>query len=265
MILNAIRMGQDGVQGAVPLVLLHGLFGSASNWGRVQRRLAEDRLVLALDQRNHGASPHDPHCDYAAMAEDVRQTLEAAGIARAAVLGHSMGGKVAMRLALAAPELVARLVVADIAPVTYPPHFGAIAAAMLALPLVPGLTRAAAHAALEPVAPDPALRGFLLQNLRFTDPPAWRIGLAELAAGLPDIATWSAPEGAGYAGPVLVLRGALSDYVLPEHRALFRGLFPAARFAALRGAGHWLHADAPDAFVETVGSFLRGAPVKPTA
>jgi pimeloyl-ACP methyl ester carboxylesterase len=253
MILKTVRMGEGS-----PVVLLHGLFGAASNWGRVQRRLAETHLVLAFDARNHGASPHDPVSTYPAMAQDVLDTLDAEGIPAAALLGHSMGGKIAMHLALMAPKRVTRLLVADIAPVTYPPHFQDLAAAMLALPLRPGLTRVEASAALEAVAADPGVRSFVLQNLRFGATPAslpsWRNGLAEIAAGLADIALWT---GKGvYEGPVLVLRGERSDYILPEHRPLFRAHFPQARFATLRDAGHWLHADAPEAFLQTVSAFL---------
>ena len=249
MILHTVRMGQGS-----PLLLLHGLFGSAANWGRIQRRLAEQHDVLAMDLRNHGTSPHDPAMTYGAMAGDVADTLAAQGLQAAAVLGHSMGGKAAMQLALTRPELVTRLVVGDVAPVAYPPHFDTIAAAMQAIPLRPGLTRAEASTALEPAVPDPTLRGFLLQNVRFGDPPAWRIGLDEIAAAMPDISGW--PGTGQYPGPVLVLRGETSDYILPEHRPLFRALFPAARFATLRGAGHWLHADAPEAFIETIQPFL---------
>ena len=249
MRLRTVRMGEGA-----PLLLLHGLFGAASNWGRVQRRLAETRLVLAMDLRNHGASDHAQGMTYGTMAADVAETLAAEKVGPAAVLGHSMGGKVAMHLALAAPALVERLVIADVAPVRYAPHFRTIAAAMLAMPLTPGLTRAEANAALEPTVPDPVVRGFLLQNLRFGDPPAWRIGLAEIAAGLPDIEDW---RGQGlYSGRTLALRGERSDYILPEHRPLFRALFPAVRFATLRGAGHWLHAEAPEPFIDTVTAFL---------
>ena len=253
MILKTVRMGQ-GAPPTAPVVLLHGLFGAASNWGRVQRRLAETRLVLALDLRNHGGSPHDAAVSYEAMAGDVAETLAAEGIGAASLVGHSMGGKVAMQVALAHPAQVSRLVVADIAPVAYPPHYRTMAAAMQALPLRPGLTRAEANAALEADAPDPAIRGFLLQNLRFSEPPAWRIGLDKIAAGLPDIESWSATG--RFDGPCLVLRGERSDYIQPEHRPLFRALFPQARFATLRGAGHWLHADAPEAFIATVDAFL---------
>ena len=248
MRLHTVRMGQG-----TPVVLLHGLFGAAANWGRVQRALAATHDVLALDARNHGASGHDPDTSYAGMAEDVVETLASEGVASACVVGHSMGGKTAMRLALAHPALVSRLLVADVAPVTYPSHFGAMVEAMRAIPLTAGLTRAAAHAALAEAAPDPAVRGFLLQNLRFGDAPSWRIGLEELAAGLGRVEGWG--EGGAYDGPVLVLRGERSDYVLPEHRPLFRALFPRVRFATLRDAGHWLHADAPEAFIATVGAF----------
>ena len=252
MILNALDEGSGPA-----VVLLHGLFGSAANFGALARRLAGSRRVLCLDLRNHGGSPHGPGMAYAALAADVAETLQARGVASTALIGHSMGGKVAMRLALSHPALVSRLLVADIAPVRYPPHYRAIAAAMGAIPLRPGLLRAEASALLEPVAPDPAVRGFLLQNLRFGAEPGWRIGLAHIAAGLPDIEGW---DGEGtYGGPVLALRGERSDYVLPEHRATFRALFPRCRFLSLRGAGHWLHADAPEAFRAVVEEFL-GAP-----
>src|SRR5205823_3337734 len=124
-------------------------------------------------------------------------------------------------------------------PVPYPPHFREYARAMAALELAPGLTRAAADAALAPAVPEPAVRSFLLQNLVFGAPPAWRIGLAEIAAALPEIEGWDAPPGARYEGPVLVLSGERSDYVRPEHRPAIRALFPAARFVTLKHAGHW--------------------------
>ena len=252
MILNATAVGEGPA-----VALLHGLFGAASNFATIQRRLAAaGRRVLALDLRNHGASPHASEMSYQAMAADVMETLGARGAPNAALLGHSMGGKVAMQAALLYPDRVARLVVADIAPVHYPPHFRDIARAMLAIPLQPGLTRAVADQMLAPAVADPRVRAFLMQNLHFGPAPSWRIGLAEIAASLPSIEGWPAVPGRSYGGPVLVLRGETSDYVQPEHRPLFRALFPQARFATLRHAGHWLHAEAPDAFVETVGAFL---------
>jgi pimeloyl-ACP methyl ester carboxylesterase len=244
-----------------PVVLLHGLFGAGQNFGTVQKTLAaEGYRVLALDLRNHGSSPHAAEVGYAAMAADVAETLAALSAWPASVIGHSMGGKVAMALALARPEGVARLLVADIAPVAYPaPKFAAYLGAMRGLELRPGLTRRQADAALEPAVPAAPLRAFLLQNLSFDPdppgPPRWRIGLEEIAAGLSDIGGW--PDLPGfYEGPTLVLSGDASDYVQPDHWPIFRRLFPAARHETI-ASGHWLHAENPKAFLDVVRRFLR--------
>lgn len=255
-----ILHGTESGEGA-PVVLLHGLFGASGNFAGLQRGLAVAHRVVSLDLRNHGGSPHAAGMAYSDMAGDVLDSMAARGIGAASVLGHSMGGKVAMRLALMAPARVSRLVVADIAPVPYQHNNRAVADALLALPLTPDLTRRQADALLAPAVPDPSVRGFLLQNLRTGPQPAWRIGLAEIAAALPGIEGWETPEGA-YPGPALFLRGERSDFVLPEHRPAIRALFPAARFVTLRDAGHWLHADNPEAFLATVQAFF-GAPEPP--
>jgi esterase len=252
MMLHAIEAGQ----GAPPLVLLHGLFGSARNFGSVQRALAAHRRTIALDLRNHGASPHDPDTRYAAMAGDVLETLDGMGALPAMLLGHSMGGKAAMLAALTQPDAVARLIVADIAPVLYPPHLRPVAEAMAALRLVPGMTRADADAALAATVPEPGMRAFLLQNLQLGQAPRWRIGLTEIIAGFADIEAWDAPADARYPGPTLFIAGANSHYIRPEHRPLIRALFPDARFVALKNAGHWLHADNPSGFVSIAEAFL---------
>ena len=234
-----------------PVLLLHGLFGSARNLGGVARALATGHRVISLDMRNHGESPHDPAMDYDLMASDVAETMDAAGVPAAALVGHSMGGKVAMRLALTAPARVTRLVVADIAPVPNPPNFSAFTAAMLRLK--PEMSRSAADAALAPAVPDPAIRAFLLHNFR--PGQGWRIGLTEIAAAMPQIEGWE-EIAASYPGPTLFVTGALSSYVQPDHRPAILRLFPAARFVAIKEAGHWLHAEQPDAFNATVSSFL---------
>lgn len=250
MELHAVELGAGP-----PLVLLHGLFGSARNFGAIQKRLAAAQRVLALDLRNHGASPHAPGMSYAEQAADVLETLRRRDALPAVLVGHSMGGKVAMRLALQTPDAVSRLAVCDIAPVAYPPHFRDYARAMMALDLAPGLTRAAADAALAGQVPDPAVRAFLLHSLVFGTQPQWRIGLAEIAAALPEIEGWDAPAGARYPGPVMILTGERSDYVRPEYRPAIRALFPASRFVTLKDAGHWLHVDQPEAFVSAVTAF----------
>ncbi len=236
------------------LVLLHGLFGRAGNFGAVMSRLAANgRRVLALDLRNHGSSPHSAAMDYPAMAADVAETLDAAGALPCRLVGHSMGGKVAMALALTDPPRVERLLVVDIAPMPYPPNFGAYAGAMRAMPLPPGLTRVAADAALTPDVADPRIRGFLLQNLRVGDEPGWTIGFDAIAAALPVIEAW--PNLAGrYDGPTLFLRGARSDYVSDAAWPAIRALFPAATVKTLP-TGHWVHAEDPDGFVAAVDAF----------
>ena len=251
MILHTAEAGEGA-----PVALLHGLFGGARNFGTLQRRLARRFRTLALDLRNHGDSPHADGMDYPTMAADVLETLAARRALPASVMGHSMGGKVAMRLALARPDAVTRLVVADIAPVWYASTFGPLAQAMRALPLRPGLTRADADALLTEAVPEADLRGFLLQNLRFGAAPTWRIGLDAIAAGLPVIEDWPDAGGATYAGPALFVSGARSGYLRPEHRPAIRALFPAARFLTLKDAGHWLHADNPAGFASVLETFL---------
>jgi esterase len=252
MRLQALEAGQGP-----PLVLLHGLFGSARNWGAVQKALAAEYRVVALDLRNHGAAPHARGMSYAAQAEDVAETLAALGIESAVVLGHSMGGKAAMMLALTRPEMVRRLIIADIAPRPYAPALRAVVAAMQAVPLHTGLTRAEADQALRAAVPEAPIRSFLLQNLRFeTAPPSWRIGLAEIADAMPEIEDFAPPQGARFEGPALAMAGALSPYIRAEDHAAFRALFPQISFVSIPRAGHWLHAENPEGFLAALKNFL---------
>ncbi len=246
---------------APPLVLLHGLLGAARNFGTLQRRLVATRRVLALDLRNHGASDHADAMDYPTMAADVQETLTACDALPAALMGHSMGGKVAMRLALDWPESVERLLVSDIAPVAYPPSHGALVEALLALDLRPGLSRQAADAALTPHVPAPEVRAFLLQNLRPGPQPSWRVGLPAIAAGLGDITGWpNPPPHRWYDGRTLFVAGGRSDYIRAEARPAILALFPRARFVTVKDAGHWVHADNPAAFLAVLEGFLAAPP-----
>lgn len=250
MILNTVEMGEGP-----PVVLLHGLFGAARNWGGIQKRLATRHRVLAMDLRNHGESPRAEGMNHAATAGDVAETLRHRGIPRAAVVGHSLGGKVAMALALRHGELVSRLVVADIAPVRYPPALRGYVAAMRALALTQGLTRREADAALEGAVPEANIRAFLVQSLDFEhDPPRWKLGLPEIHAAMPEIEDFTLTG--RYEGPTLVIAGGRSDYIRPEHHALFRALFPATRLTSIAGAGHWLHAEKPNDFLALLEPFL---------
>jgi esterase len=250
MLLNCIDTGTGP-----PVVLLHGLFGAARNFGTVQRALTPLFRVVAMDARNHGASPHAAGMRYPALAADVLETMDGLGIERAAVIGHSMGGKTAMTLAVTAPDRVGRLLVADIAPVPYQHGNASVAGAMRAIPLHGGLSRAEAEAAMADAVPEASVRTFLIQNLQFGPRPRWRIGLDEIAAAIPDLESWETPDGR-FSGPTLFVSGAQSDYVLAEHRPLIRGLFPASRFVSVKHAGHWVHADNPAGFLSVVEAFL---------
>ena len=253
--LNILRHPAATPTSAPPLLIAHGLFGSARNWGVIARRLSDRREVLAVDMRNHGDSPRFPTQSYADMAADLAGVIAAHG-GRADVLGHSMGGKAAMMLALTEGAMVNRLVVADIAPVAYSHDQTRHITALRALDLSGLTSRAEADARLAAAVTDPALRAFFLQSLDLrATPPRWRINLDVLEAEMPKIIGW--PQVAGrFDGPTLFLSGALSHYVLPDYRDAIRTLFPAARFAKLPGAGHWLHAEKPRAFEETVRVFL---------
>jgi pimeloyl-ACP methyl ester carboxylesterase len=233
-----------------PLLIAHGLFGSARNWGVIAKRLAESRRVVAVDMRNHGDSPWDDTHDYPAMAEDLAGVIDG----RWDVLGHSMGGKAAMVLALSYPGKVNRLVVADIAPVAYAHTQAHLVEAMAALDPAGFATRGEADRALAASVEDPGVRAFLLQSLDLRE-RRWRLNLPVLGREMPKILSF--PEiGGRFEGPTLFLSGGTSTYVLPEHRDRIGALFPAARFAKIPGAGHWLHAEKPREFEAAVAAFL---------
>lgn len=253
--LNVLRHPAVMPVTAPPLLIAHGLFGSARNWGVIARRLADRREVLAVDMRNHGDSPRFATQSYADMAADLAGVIAAHG-GRADVLGHSMGGKAAMVLALTEGAMVNRLVVADIAPVAYAHDQTRHIAALRGLDLSGLTSRAEADRRLAATVPDPALRAFFLQSLDLQSiPPRWRINLDVLEAEMPGIIGWP-PVTGRFDGPTLFLSGSLSDYVLPEYRGAITALFPRARFAKIPGAGHWLHAEKPRAFEETLRVFL---------
>ncbi len=251
--LNTIVTGADTDR--PPLLIAHGLFGSARNWGVIAKRLAQDRRVLNVDMRNHGESARDPAHGYGDLATDLGRVIAAHG-GQADVLGHSMGGKAAMRLALENPETVRRLVVADIAPVAYGHSQSHLIDAMRGLDLADLASRGEADRRLADAIAEDGVRAFLLQSLDLkSDPPRLRLNLDVLEAEMDRITGWEDVAGQ-FDGPVLFLSGALSDYVKPEHRDTIRAHFPKARFAKIPGAGHWLHAERPREFEAAVAAFI---------
>jgi esterase len=242
-----------------PVVILHGLLGSARNWTSVARQLAPTHRVFALDLRNHGRSPWADTMSFEEMADDVSAFIGRHDLGPAALIGHSLGGKVAMRLALTRGGLVERLLVVDVAPVAYAHSFGPFVAAMQQVDLAAVHQRADAEAQLERRIPEVGFRNFLLQNLiRTNGGYAWRVNLEALAANMPDLLGFPAlPDGAVYRGPTLFVAGGRSSYIKPEHRPLIERLFPGAEHGVIEGAGHWVHAERPAEFLDRVRAFLR--------
>jgi len=252
--LNTVIHGDDSAQ--PPLLIAHGLFGSARNWGVLAKRLSDSRRVLTVDMRNHGDSFRDDSHSYPDLAADLAEVIAAHG-GVADVVGHSMGGKAAMALALGHPEAVRRLVVADIAPVSYGHTQQPLIDAMRAVDLSVVERRGDADAQLAPLVPEAGVRAFLLQSLD-VGARRWRLNLDALSANMAAILGWPDLDGR-YDGPALFLSGAASDYVLPEHRPAVKAMFPNAKFAKIPGAGHWLHAEKPKEFEAALRAFLNPA------
>lgn len=246
-----------------PLIILHGLFGTWENWRAQIKLLAEQFDVIAVDLRNHGASPHSDNINYALMAQDVIDLMDSLQIERCALLGHSMGGKVAMQLALEHPQRIERLVIVDIAPVAYEHHHRDTFAGLFAVDPSLLSSRRDADLQLQPHINDLSVRAFLLKNLYRDNQGnfAWRMNLQALHDQYDNISA-APPASLGtslsYAGPVLFIKGGDSFYLQPEHQATIMSLFPAARVKIMAGCGHWPHAEKPSVFNRLVDNFLRG-------
>lgn len=239
------------------LLVLHGLFGTADNWVTLAREWAKHYTVILPDLRNHGRSPHHPEMGYEAMAEDVLRLLEREWVHRAFVIGHSMGGKVAMHLALGQPDLVERLLVADIAPKAYPGGHEAIFRALESLPLTELKNRSDAEALLRESLRDEAVVLFLLKNLARDEAGGfrWKMNLEAIMRHYPAILA-AVPDHTSFDKPTLFLRGGNSRYILDEDIPAIRAQFPESRVEHIPGAGHWLHADRPAEFGAAVRGFF---------
>lgn len=253
--LNRITTGEGP---GTPVLLVHGLFGQGKNLGGIARRLAQGRRVVSVDMRNHGDSFHHDDHSYPALAADLAEVVEAEG-GRMDVVGHSMGGKAAMMLALTRPERVERLAVLDIAPVAYPHSQSGYIDQMEALDLTGLDRRSEADRRLAEILHAPSLRAFFLQSLDLkAQPPRWTLNLKVLRDEMDQLVGWpsEAVTAGRFPGPVLSIAGAESDYVDAAGEAEIRRLFPQAQFRKIAGAGHWLHADKPEETAEAVAAFL---------
>ena len=244
-----------GPDGTTPLVILHGLLGSSDNWQTLGARWAETRPVVLIDQRNHGRSPHHPSHTYPDMVVDLLDTLDALGIERADLLGHSMGGKTVMHFADRHPGRCRRLIVADMAPIAYPPHHTPLFDALSALDLNAFARRPDVDAALAERVPEAGIRQFLLKGLHRAAPDrfAWRYNLPVLRRHLADMTAFM-PLGTVDC-PTLALYGTRSDYVVGRGLEALTAHFPHLQSVPIE-AGHWLHAEQPAAFHDAVAAFL---------
>ncbi|NQW00348.1 MAG: alpha/beta fold hydrolase [Rhodospirillales bacterium] len=242
-----------------PVVIIHGLFGWKRNWATIAKHLGESHRVYTLDMRNHGESPHAPAMTYAQMADDIAQFISSQKIGPCPVIGHSMGGKASMTLALTQAELVQRLLILDIAPVAYSHDYDSYVSAMKQIDLAAISRRSDVQPAIASIAENPSVEAFLMQNLT-TDTNGryrWRINLDAIDHHMSDIMGFPAINSErAYPGPTLFLGGRNSDRIVPQYEAEIHRLFPAATVDFIDGAGHWVHADQPAAVLDRFRLFL---------
>jgi len=254
--MNALNHKITGSGPAV--IIIHGLFGDMNNLGNLARALIEQQRwqVIQVDVRNHGGSFHHQEMDYPCMAADLAQLMDQLRLEQATLVGHSMGGKIAMQLALQHPDRVTKLVVADIAPVPYSAHHKQVFAALDAIDTQRPTSRKQADVLMQQHVEEVGVRQFLLKNLQFTDGNmGWRLNLTAIRDCYPQILDWQQPNQT-YAGDTLFIKGGDSDYILPDHQQAIMTQFPNARAKIISDAGHWLHAQKPQLFNRLALNFL---------
>lgn len=251
MKLHYRKMGEGA-----PLFILHGLFGSSDNWQTLGKRFAEHYTVYFVDQRNHGHSPHSDEFSYALMAADLLELVNDLNLEKINVIGHSMGGKTVIEFAKNHPERIRKMVVADISHKQYPLHHETILEGLNALNLDALKSRGAADKALKAYISEWGVRQFLLKNLYWVEKGqlGWRINLPVLTRSIGDIVTEI--EFDQIACDTLFMRGGKSNYILPSDFDLIQRKFPNSKIHSIESSGHWIHAEAPDEFFETVMTFL---------
>lgn len=253
MKLNFKKTGQGE-----PLIILHGLFGSADNWFSIARELESDFTLFLIDQRNHGDSPQSEDWDYDVMAEDLKEFMEDQKIESAFLMGHSMGGKTAMNFAIRYPEKVSKLIVGDIAPRFYPLHHQHILEGLNAIPIDILKSRKEADDILTEYIKIPGIRQFLLKSLGRGDRGGfeWKINLSVITEKIANVGE-ALESDTSFDKPTLFMGGEKSDYIRKEDKGEIDRLFPNSHVIYIKDAGHWLHAEQPAAVVETVKAFLK--------
>lgn len=239
-----------------PLVILHGLFGTSDNWQTHAKKLGEYYRVILVDQRNHGHSPWSEDFTYEHLADDLERLIIHLGIDQFTLIGHSMGGKTAMYYSQKYPTRLEKMVIVDIGIKQYPMHHNEIIKGIKSLDLTTISSRSAAEQAMIPFVDSYGVRQFLLKNLYWVEKGklAWRMNvdvlereMEEILAPIPNIEVWT---------PTLFLRGAMSNYILDEDWDAIEEIFPDATLETIENAGHWVHSEQPDEFIEKVLGFI---------
>ena len=240
-----------------PLIILHGLFGSADNWFSISKELEKDYTLYLIDQRNHGDSPHSEDWNYQVMAADLKELMDDQGIESAYLMGHSMGGKTAMAFALQFPEKVKKLIVADISPRYYPLHHQEILKGLNAIPVGQIKSRKEADDILAKYVSNIGIRQFLLKSLGRNEAGGfeWKVNLKVITEKI-DIVGDEINSDRPFENPTLFMGGENSDYIQESDKADISMLFPNSNIIYIKNAGHWLHAEQPGAVIETVRAFL---------
>ncbi len=240
-----------------PIIILHGLFGTLDNWQTIARQLSEEYLVYLVDQRNHGRSPHTDEFDYSLLADDLKDFMESEGMSQATIVGHSMGGKTAMQFAVSYPEMVTSLIVVDIAPKAYEGGHREIFDALLAIDLGKIENRKMADEHLEKAIPDLGVRQFLLKNLTRNKEGSyqWKMNLPAIHSNYQHILDNILLD-EPYTGSSLFIRGERSNYIKEADGSLIKNTFPESQIITIPNAGHWVHAEAPEALLSTVKNFM---------
>ena len=248
--LNYMTFGDEK---SPPVMIVHGLYGSGKNWGVIAKRLSDQFFVITVDLRNHGDSPWLDTHNYHVMADDLVEVINSLNI-KPNIIGHSMGGKAAMVLALKHPNLVRNLIIADIAPVKYEHDQSQFIEAMQKVDLSKVEKRSDATLALSKFVEDKSLQNFFTQSLDIKA-KRWKLNLKVLRSEMSEILSFPKIE-SEFSGHSLFLKGENSDYIKPEHRKLIESLFTKARFATFKEAGHWLHAEKPREFESAARLFF---------
>ena len=251
-----LNFKKSGTGPSPPLVILHGLFGSLDNWFSIAKELVDHYTLYLVDQRNHGDSPHSNDWNYGVMVEDLRELLDAEGLDSVYLMGHSMGGKTVMNFAVTYPEPVRKLIVGDIAPRHYPIHHQRILEGLNALNLQTLQSRKEADDQLAAFIPELGIRQFLLKSLgRDANGFAWKINLPVITEQIEEVGK-ALEEGTIFDGPTLFLGGANSSYIQQQDLPDINTHFPNSEWVSIPDAGHWLHAEQPEAVVKAIRRFL---------